>query len=278
MIEFLETTKSGSKIVGRAFAQGCGAKIRNVGNGSILEGKSIENDFAVYGWTGVTDLLWSNVRACNLAPTQARNFFYIDNGYLSPGHWDGYFRVTLNALQISPLFTQCNPDFERGASHGIQFKEYRKSGEHILISLQSREWYEFMRIPGGRDQWLGDILTTLAKYTDRPIRIRDKTSTGYAKAERNKTPLMQELEGAHVLISHSSNTAIQAMIAGYPVFTIGHGPGLLFGKANLSEIEDPLFLDDESRTNVIAWLAANQWTLDEMRSGKCWRDLVSCIR
>jgi hypothetical protein len=70
----------------------------------------------------------------------------------------------------------------------------------------------------------------------------------------------------------TSNAAVDAVLAGVPVFCTSPCAAYRMGHADLSKIETPHFPPDREQW---AWsLAANQWTLREMASGQCWRELM----
>ena len=263
---FWSSHKKGTEIVGHAWTKGAGGRLERVYEDARPHGPA-----AMYGWVGTAEIL-------RQARELGHDFYYIDNGYLSPGHWSGYFRATRNALQIGPSDRGCPPDYARLNAIGVRPEPWRENGRHIVVALQSREWFDFLEYPGGRDAWLAQTMATIQANSDRPIVVRDKTHTGHAKAKRNPRPLAEDLKEAWALVCHSSNSGVEAIIAGVPVFCLGHGPLLCIGREDLREIENPARPDDETRELWLAWLAANQWTLEEMSSGKCWNDLKTKSR
>jgi hypothetical protein len=115
-------------------------------------------------------------------------------------------------------------------------------------------------------QWLSDILATLKRCTDRPVIIRSKPAKG-VKAE----PLWTSLRDCHALVCHSSNSAVEALQFGVPVFCTAPCAASALGSADVSTIEHPQYPGGREQW---CWnLAAAQWTLAEMRAGTCWREL-----
>lgn len=64
-----------------------------------------------------------------------------------------------------------------------------------------------------------------------------------------------------------SNIAVDAVIAGIPVFCTGPCAGLTMGLSDLSKIESPV---RPEREQWLYTLAANQWTFEEMKRGELW--------
>jgi hypothetical protein len=84
-------------------------------------------------------------------------------------------------------------------------------------------------------------------------------------------PLSADLVGAWALVTHSSNAAVEALLEGVPVFCTAPCAAYRMGRPDVAAIEAPALPDDREQW---AWnLARAQWTLAEMKSGECWRDL-----
>jgi hypothetical protein len=185
-----------------------------------------------------------------------RDWFYIDNGYLKPGHYDGFYRVTKNAYQHRG---EGNGDFERLRELNISPRPWQKDGRHVVVCPPGEVYCQHHGMSAAG--WLNDTLQTLAANTDREIRVRKKGTD---------RPLAEDLKGAHALVTHASNTAVEAIVAGVPAFVTGASPARAMGNTMLREIERPVYAE---RMEWLAVLAANQWTLDEMRAGTAWRAL-----
>jgi hypothetical protein len=109
-------------------------------------------------------------------------------------------------------------------------------------------------VPG----WIATIEARLRAATDRPILIRPKYSA---------TPLAGDLRDAWALVTHSSNVAVDAVLAGIPVFVAPTSPAASVGRSDL-DIEHPRIGDRD------AWwtsLMCQQFTLSEMADGTAWR-------
>jgi hypothetical protein len=119
-------------------------------------------------------------------------------------------------------------------------------------------------------RWLQIITRRLAHITKRPVVIRDKP-----KINRDPAPLREAMNGGYVLITYSSNAAIEATMAGYPVICTGPNPCDVFVNNFEMLARGKLYVADEaSRTAWAAMLCANQWTLAEIAAGKAWEALT----
>lgn len=221
--------------------------------------KKLERGAAVfYGVRPANAHLWEQ------AQREGRDWYYIDNAYFDADR-EKCFRVTKNAVQMSGpmLLPVAQMVFDRRFNGEI--KPWRKDGEHIVICPQSDE---FMRtVVGFQGDWAGIVMRQLKALTQRPLRLRRKDA---------KRALAEDLENAWALVTHMSAAAIEAAIAGVPVFCTGRcaasAVAMNHGLWSFARIEErPSGID--IRHVWAEGLARCQWTLTEMRRGDCWRAL-----
>lgn len=236
-----------SKTVCTAFAQGAGLPL--VPPAPLRPGAVV-----MYGYLRG---LWPTLRQ---AKAEGRTWFYLDNGYLRPGHFHGFYRCTRNAYQHSGVG---RPDFDRLKRLDIEIAAWRK-GRHVLICPPGDAYAQHHGFTA--QAWLKQTLATLKANTDRPIIVRPKGTP---------RPLHQDLADAHALVTHASNTAVDAVLFGVPAFVNGPSPARPLGNTDLAAIERPVYADN--REEWAAVLAANQWNLAEMTDGTCWRQLLECV-
>jgi hypothetical protein len=186
---------------------------------------------------------------------EGRDWYYGDHAYFGRRV---FYRITRNAFQHDG----------RGASTGSRFKGFsrdidpwHKTGHHVLICPQSATYCALH----GFDvrQWLKTVVATLRRYTERPIRIRWK---------RQGTPIASDLWNCWAVVVHSSAAALDALIAGVPIFVLApFAASARMGLADLSQIESPYYPED--REPFLWALADHQWTLREILDGLAWRTL-----
>lgn len=229
-----------------AFARGSGGQIA----GMLREGAAF--------FYGVDH---SNVETWRRVHELGREFYYCDNAYFDSAR-QKFFRITRNALQHSG---HGRSDGARLRKLQIGIKPWRAAGTHVLVCPQSAH---FMRTVIGFDgDWPELTLASLAKITDRPIRIR-----AWSADKRGlSTSIEQDLHGAHALVTWSSAAAVTAILAGVPAIVLGQSAAAPMAGTSLEQLERPPMPD--GREEWAAVLADNQWTLDEMRAGRAWRAL-----
>jgi hypothetical protein len=228
--------------VAYAFAKGCGGTITD-------EEYLFPGPVALFG----SPARWPLLRQAQEA---GRDYYYIDHAYFNRSK---YYRITKNAYQHDG----------RGVSTGDRFRAFprlavqpwRTSGSHILICPNSSIYFALHGLDV--DDWLRDVTMTLRQQTDRPIRIRWKVAD---------CPIREDLVDAWAVVVFSSAAALDALIAGVPVFTLApFAASVRMGLSDLTRIESPFYPDD--RESFVSVLADHQWTIQEILKGVAWRDL-----
>jgi hypothetical protein len=234
-------TEKTSPRFAQAFASGCGGEI-------VTDDRLRDGSVAMFGSPARWDVLQQAFRL-------GRAVFYGDHGYFGRAR---YFRITVNGYQHDgrgPARSQRFDTFQRPV------QPWRKTGSHILICPNSATHFRLFGLDV--DAWMHDCLTTLRAHSDRPIRQRWKG---------DPVPITDDLKDCWAVVTYSSAAALDALIAGVPVFVLADfAAAYRFGSPGLSRIESPEY--PTGREPFLWNLAANQWTLDEIRRGDAWRAL-----
>ncbi|QOZ25287.1 hypothetical protein [Bradyrhizobium sp. CCBAU 51753] len=204
--------------------------------------------------------IFTALTAIPKALAQGRPFYQLDNGFVDParGGPTGYYRITYRSP--SPVFWQDAPP----SRIKRDLRPWRQSGSHIVIGLPGENFGRSFGIDCRR--WIEESpVRELRRYTVRPITTRLK---------RAETPLAQDLRNAWALVTHSSNVAVDAVLAGIPVFCKATCPVAPVGNLDLAAIERPEMPDRGAWFNS---LMAQQFTVDEMRSGMAREYLSAAI-
>lgn len=176
------------------------------------------------------------------------DFFYGDHGYFGRGV---YYRVTKNAFQHdgrgTPDLARLRPFYERAAPW--------KKGKRIIVCPQSEGHHaRFMAA-----DWLSDTLEKLKAVTDRPIKVRMN--------KHGPRPLEADLDDAWCVVTHSSASAIHGLMHGVPAICTADCAASRMALADPFNVEYPFYPD--GRVEWASVLAANQWTLEELKRGAC---------
>lgn len=191
-----------------------------------------------------------------------RTIYYGDHAYFERFR---FFRVTRirKGAHLWPMQYAGDgapPDHDRFRDLRVRLYPWRKSGRYVLVCPPDRAWCDYEGIDP--DAWMDRTWRALRAATDREIVIRERSAT---------KPLKAALRHAWALVGHHTNAAVEAVCYGVPVFVTAPCAALPMAETDLSKIETPRYPAD--REDWAAALAANQWTLDEMREGKCWREI-----
>jgi hypothetical protein len=193
--------------------------------------------------------LWTALRALPRAMSQGRPFLHIDNGYVDParGGLTGYYRITVNGM--SPAFL---PDAPKSRVRA-RMMPWRETGDHVLLALPGEEFGRAIGLEM-RD-WLREIPDRVSAHTRRRVQIRSRKA---------RPPVSRDLLNCWALVTHSSMVAVDALLAGVPVFVEPTNCAAPVGNLDLSKLESPGMPDRDPWFNS---LMLQQYTLEEMRSG-----------
>lgn len=195
---------------------------------------------------------------------ECRPWAYWDRGYarrvfatdLPQGDAGGYYRWHVGGYQLAEIF---DAPADRWTALRTPLWPWARNGRHIVVAEPSPTYQRFHGIEG----WTERTLNALKAVTDRPIVVRDK------EMQRFGRKLHEDLRGAHCLVTHGSNAAVEAVIMGCPVFVHPDSAATLVGRSDL-EIEAPLYPDREPWVRA---LAHSQFTERELVDGTLWRML-----
>ena len=204
-----------------------------------------------------------------------RNTVVIEKGYIRR---DIYYAVGLNGLNGRAFFNNEKCSAARFNQLGVQVKPWRKNGDHIVVAGQVPSDASVQHID--ILQWAQDVVYQLKDLTDRQIYYRPhplavSRSRSVNGATFSLRTLEEDLENAWAVVTFNSNTAVDAALAGIPVFVFDVG-SMAWGVANkdLKLIENPEMPSREQWLNDLAYC---QWTLKEMEAGLPWSHIKEAI-
>ena len=207
-------------------------------------------------------VVWGVLRGSDKVIERSRRdgcpFYYIDHAYFGRGHGNNY-RISRDSYEAGPV-RDCPPD--RLMSLNIDLKPWRSSGGVILVCPPTQYFCDAHGCP----DWLYDTVTALRRATDRPIEVRKKPASG-----EPVEPLHSAFSRAWAVVCHSSNIAVEAVVAGVPVFVAPSSAAAPMGEVDLSRIELPRRPEREA---WLAHLSYSQFSLAEIGNGSAWRMLL----
>lgn len=231
-----------SRVIMDAFSEGCKGQI--VPPTQLFDGPA-----AMYGILRGTDQI---IRQCEWVE---RDYYYVDHGYLGAGHYRGHYRVTKNGRQADIRENQDMLPPDRINQLGISPRPWVRRGNHVLVIPITGAIGQFYGID--EEAWLKSITQDISKHTDRPIVVKPKWHGS----------IKDYLKGCWCVVTHSSNVAVDAIVNGIPAVVTGESACEAVSW-RMADIESPQWPERDWWLRALAY---HQWTLDEMRSGECWR-------
>lgn len=242
MIPYPTLGKPKAKVLLDAFMAGCG---------------DLKQNAAVF--YGVNE---TNIEHWRRVQRMGTPYYSIDNSYFDETRGfkepHAQFRITKNRFQVQAADT--TSDGQRFAALGIQLQPWKteQKGQHVVVCPQSDAFMrDIAKYPG---DWTRTTLEAVCRmYPDSPVVVRawdrDKVQSAIT--------LPQDLENAHLLVTHCSAAAVTALIRGVPISV--SSMSALWG-CNFDRKND----NCPVRLTAMGVLADNQWSLEEMASGKAW--------
>ncbi len=233
-----------------------------------------DGDVAVfYGLEGNTPAIFEHYRT-----TPGLHAVYIDLGYWGRregGRWTGYHKVVVNNRHPTEYLMTTDRPADRFGRFGIEVKPWRLEGDHILVAGMGDKG---ARAEGFEpEEWERQTITELRRHTNRPILYRPKPSWKEAKPiegtrySHRDVPVERELQDCWAVVTHHSNVAVDALLAGIPAICVGGVARMLTG-SDLEAIRHPP--RPAGREQWAANLAYTQWSIAEMALGLPWMHLT----
>ena len=195
-----------------------------------------------------------------------RQFVYADLGYWNR---ESFYRVSVNAWSPD-AYVKAGLSSERFDALGLRLKPWRSEGDEIIVAGSTRKAATDHGL--GYQEWEQKAIDRLQGCGKRIVyrpKPTDMEATKLIGAEFDRRPISEAMRNAWAWVTHHSNSAIDALLAGVPVHC-ETGAAKAFS-VPIEQIASPDLLPGRAQfLSDVAWL---QWTLDEMRSGACWAHL-----
>ncbi len=225
---------------------------------------TVRADVAIaYGW--VHEPVFKAYRAAGA------HYAYWDLGYWNRSP-TGHHRLSVNSWDTADhMMRGCSAN--RFARLGIEVQEPLFDKDVVLVTGMSAKAAGTHGFAPG--EWEARTYLTLEEMR-LPYKI-----VAREKPNKNNPPrrsIGEELKSARIVVTHHSNTAIDALVAGVPCFAI-KGAGRLASPEVLDRraIERPYRLAEVDRFQLLFDVAYAQWNLDEMRTGEAWQHIRSIV-
>lgn len=258
----------------KAFYDGCTAEKKLVEDFKY-EPSDIAVIFGVY--KSKVRKSWPRGKVFRQQREQKRDVIVLETGYVNRGDGEAHhYAAGFNGLNGRADFRNKSMGPERWEKLGAQLVPYSRGSKVILCGQVP---WDASVDHTDHVQWLKETAQKLKQMTTRPIVFRPHPLAIQAYEPLRRSlgldysirPLTEELKDAHCVVTFNSNSAVEALIAGKPVFAFDEGSMVWdLANRNLADLEEPKMPD---RKQWAANLAYTQWTPAEMAEGKAWQHL-----
>lgn len=181
---------------------------------------------------------------------------------------------------------------------GIHLQDYRKTGDHILVCLNSNPYLGKGWSAGKLNiySWAKNTVQEIRKHTDRKIIVRFHPNekpeeqkniplNDFLKLTNNihfsggvdikhkkvisNTSLKEDCQDAWACVVHNTSASVIPILSGIPVFTKDKNcPVYSISNHNLATINNPKLID---RTQWLYNTAYCLWSYEEIKDGTLWK-------
>lgn len=176
-------------------------------------------------------------------------FVLIDNGYWKPGHYDGYYRISLNGTQQTTGLDKLEPDYDRWDALGLEILPYKH--RDFPLRMMACPPTDYVRSFFGNDCWP-------TKWPEDLYLVRTKET---------KRLLQEDLDNTRAVTTFNSSVAWEALRQGIPVVS---DPNHSIIGSYMKHVDTMSQMTIDNRRRLFSLMASLQLTLEEIRSGKLW--------
>lgn len=231
---------------------------------------TVTSDIAIaYGW--IHEKVFRAYREAG------KSFIYFDLGYWGRrpvgNAREGYHRIAINSWDtLNCMKTDCDSDRFNRLKINVKEQKYTNRSGPVLITGMSQKaaWTHGLL----NNPWEKTAMDLLRKETNRTITLRHKPISKNVYQE----PIENVLLRSCFLVTHHSNTAVDALVNGVPYYCVKGVAKPLSQEAITHEIiEQPRCVNDSERMQLLYDIAYCQWTPKEMRTGEMWEYVKQCV-
>lgn len=188
---------------------------------------------------------------------------------------DAYWSIGIGGLNAHADFKNVLMPGDRWADLNVPLQPWRRAGAGQIVVVAGQ-------VPGDANvvgidtrNWAQETIAKLRRHTDRPIVYRphpkDYNLSPIDGVPLSRRPLQADLAEAWALVTWNSNSSVDAVLAGVPVFCMSKAMASDVGLCDLGQIETPATPDRQQWAHSLAYA---QWRVDEIEKGLTWRHLM----
>lgn len=139
-------------------------------------------------------------------------------------------------------------------------EDWKKERGDILLCIEPHSDWVFQRTGMTFPQWKENFLSKILSYWDGPILWREKR--GGAKANRFSS-YIEDLKTVHAVVGERTMACVEAVMLGYPAYTVDVSAVTPLMGNDLSLLKNPLFPDRADWFEHIAWSQFHRHEFDD---------------
>ena len=217
-----------------------------------------------------------------------RSSMLVDKSYIGRTE---YLRLSIGGFQ--PPYAHTSPrQHDRWEQIRDEFRidvrpKRSANGSYLIYAGSSQKYCDWHGL-GDVSEFASSVCRLINKTTHAGINLLYRPKPSWVAGHADDVKLVDGTEfsgpdvklGAllpdcHALVTHGSNAAVEAVIAGVPVVVVSTGACAAQQVADLdvANVLDPRFPDDAARLQWLADLAYCQFNLAEIKNGTAWETL-----
>lgn len=253
------------------------------GNDLLWPGPSPDTDVAVFfGVKGKSRRIMDDHLSMD------RHTVMLDKGYSRSkgenGHTE-YSRTIINGPHPIGYMMRKEYSDDRFSRLGISIANRRNQSKdgHILFCGSTSKYHDFNGI-GDPTEYAQHTFNKIRKISQRHFVYRPKPSAKAAPSipgasySGGSTSMADALRGCHVVVTHGSSAAMDAVLAGVPALILGRSIASPVSESDLANIENPFYPGTDLLHKWANSMAYCQWTNNELRSGEAVQHWLSVMR
>lgn len=174
-------------------------------------------------------------------------------------------RVTYNGSHNIALK---NIPYSRISTLDPKVQDWKKERGDYLLLIEPQQDIVFERLGIYLGQWKEQLLEKLQPYWQGPVKWRRKSG---GKNPGRWPSFLEDLSGCHAVVGERTMACVEAVMLGYPAYTVDFSTVSLIMGNDLSKIKNPEYPDRTTWLEHVAW---SQFSPEEFSQGTKVAEMV----
>lgn len=149
-----------------------------------------------------------------------------------------------------------------------KIQDWQKSRGDYLLLIEPQQDIVHERLGIYLGEWKEKLLEKIKPYWSGPVKWRRKSG---GKNPGRWPSFIEDLQGCHSVVGERTMACVEAVMLGYPAYTIDYSAVSLLMGSDLNKISNPIYPDRNDWIEHIAW---SQFSPEEFSKNSLVADLV----